>query len=271
VSGLSSRFDRDTAAVPIGDGRYRVEMSPEWSNGIGVNGGFLSATLVTAMQSELSDPERALRTFTVHFLAAPRIGTATVSVKVERLGRGLATLSARLEQEGIPLALALAAFSTPFAGAAEYDDTNFPILATKALLAPPPEGELSPPFLQNFRIHPCVGPDPFSGTGPAMTGGWIELAEPRPLDAALAVALSDSWWPSPFSYVDRRTPAPTIELTVHLRGSLPRPGEPVFCEFSSALMRDGLFEEEGRLRLGDGSLLAQSRQLACLLASRPVG
>jgi hypothetical protein len=270
LSALGTRFDRDTAAVPIGDGRYRVEMSPGWSNGVGVNGGFLSATLVTAMQAELSDPERALRTFTVHFLAAPRFGAATVSVAVERLGRGLATLSARLEQDGAPLALALAAFSSPFAGAAEYDDTDFPLPTAATSLAPPPEGELSPPFLQNFRIDPCIGPAPFSGCGPAITGGWIELAEPRPLDHALAVALSDSWWPSPFSYVDRRMPAPTIELTVHLRGSLPRASEPVFCEFSSALMRDGLFEEEGRLRLGDGSLLAQSRQLACLLLKRPV-
>jgi hypothetical protein len=38
----------------------------------------------------------------------------------------------------------------------------------------------------------------------------------------------------------------------------------VFSEFRSSLMRDGMFEEDGRLRAQDGTLLAQSRQLALL-------
>jgi hypothetical protein len=111
---------------------------------------------------------------------------------------------------------------------------------------------------------PVVGPPPFSGQGPSVTGGWIEVAEPRPLDAPLVVALTDTWWPSPFSYLRRRVPALTIDLTVHVRGALPRPAQPVFCEFRSVLMRDGMFEEDGRVRDQDGALLVQSRQLALL-------
>jgi acyl-CoA thioesterase len=243
-------------------------MPAAWSTGRGVNGGFVAATVVRAMEAELSSPERALRTVTVHYLTAPSLGPATVSVSVERLGRGLATLSARLMQGDRAIALALAAFSPPYEGAAEYDNTAGPLPVAVGPLGPPPDGELSPPFLHNFRISPCLGTPPFAGHGPAHTGGWIELADPRPLDAALIVALADSWWPSPFAYVPGRVPAPTIELTVHLRAPLPSAAAPVCCEFSSTLLREGIFEEDGRLRAADGTLLAQSRQLAYLLPNR---
>ena len=63
--------------------------------------------------------------------------------------------------------------------------------------------------------------------------------------------------------------APTIDLTVHFRSELPPPGasEEDFyvADFSSALSRDGLFEEDGELWSADGTLLAQSRQLALIL------
>jgi hypothetical protein len=261
-------FDRDTAATALGRARYSVTMASGWSTGRGMNGGFVAAVIVHAMESELADPHRALRTLTIHYLDKAEIGPAEVSVRVERLGRGLATLSARLTQAEQTIALALGAFSPPFVGAAEYDDTAPPLPAVAASLEPPPDGELSPPFLHNFRIVRCVGPPAFGGRGPASTGGWIEPVEPHPLDAGLVVALSDAWWPSPFAYVEHRVPAPTIELTVHLRGRLPRPGGPVFSEFSSTLLRDGIFEEDGRLRATDGELLAQSRQLAYLLPRR---
>jgi hypothetical protein len=257
-------FDRDAAVERCGEGRYRAHISANWSNGRSVNGGFVAAILARAMETEIAEPGRSLRSLTVHYVRAPELGEAVVSVCVERKGRGLTTLSARLLEDEIVVAIALAAFSKPFVGAAEYDETGWPMPAPPRSLGSPPSGEVSPPFLHNFRLAPLVGPPPFSGDGPAVTGGWIELAEPRPLDTGLVVALTDTWWPSPFSHVHERVPALTIDLTVHVRASLPRPAQPVFSEFRSSLLRDGMFEEDGRLRAVDGTLLAQSRQLALL-------
>jgi acyl-CoA thioesterase len=259
-----STFDRDTAVERCGDGRYGTTISANWSNGRSVNGGFVAAVLVRAMESEIGEPERTLRSLTIHYLRGPELADADVSVRVERRGRALTSLSGRLIQDGVVVAIALAAFSKPFAGAAEYDETGGQMPAPPRSLGPPPRGEISPPFLHNFRMAPAVGPAPFSGDGPAVTGGWIELAEPRALDTALVVALTDTWWPSPFSHLHERIPALTIDLTVHVRGSLPCPAQPVFSEFRSILMREGMFEEDGRLRAVDGTLLAQSRQLALL-------
>jgi acyl-CoA thioesterase len=257
-------FDRDTAVEGRGDGRYATTISANWSNGRSVNGGFVAAVLVRAMEAEIGEPDRSLRSLTIHYLRGPALADADISVRVERQGRSLTSLSARLIQDDVVVAIALAAFSKPFAGAVEYDETGWPMPAPPSSLGPPPRGEISPPFLHNFRMAPVVGPAPFRGEGPAVTGGWIELTERRALDTALVVALTDTWWPSPFSHLRERIPALTIDLTVHVRALLPCPAQPVFSEFRSSLMREGMFEEDGRLRAQDGTLLAQSRQLALL-------
>jgi hypothetical protein len=67
-------------------------------------------------------------------------------------------------------------------------------------------------------------------------------------------------------------PAPTIDLTVHFRAALPRTPDPDPEELCLARMRgrlihEGFFEEDGHIWAADGTLLAQSRQLAILLPS----
>ena len=103
----------------------------------------------------------------------------------------------------------------------------------------------------------------------ALAGGWIRLAEPRPLDAAVVAALTDAWPPALFSYAEVGAiegGVPTIDLTVHFRASLPPPGaspeEWVLVVFRSRMAREGFVEEDGELWSRDGVLLAQSRQLA---------
>ena len=122
-------------------------------------------------------------------------------------------------------------------------------------------------FARNFRMLPVLGEWPFTSGEEPRTGGWMQLAEDRPLDAALVVALSDAWFPAPFTRLDGPTAAPTIDLSVHIRAALPLEAQPVLAEFSSSTLRDGFFEEDGTLFAADGSLVAHSRQLALLLPS----
>ncbi len=90
------------------------------------------------------------------------------------------------------------------------------------------------------------------------------------LDAPLAAAILDAWFPAPFIRLERPVPAPTIDYTVHFRAPLPEPGaraeDPYLATFRSGLARGGFFEEDGELWSQGGSLLAQSRQLALLLS-----
>ena len=78
-------------------------------------------------------------------------------------------------------------------------------------------------MLQNYRARPALGEPAFSGGAP-YTGAWIRSREPRLLDAPLAAALLDTWFPAPFVRLERPFGAPTIDYTVHFRSPLPPPG-----------------------------------------------
>ena len=79
------------------------------------------------------------------------------------------------------------------------------------------------------------------------------------------MALTDSWPPAVFTTSTAPLAVPTLDLTVHLRAALPRPGDWVLGRFRTRVARAGFLEEDGELWSRDGELLAQSRQLALAL------
>jgi len=232
-------FDRATAAVPVDGaaGRFAVTFDPSFDAPGGPNGGYLAGVVLRAMQASLEGEPRRLRSLTLHYLRPPRPGPGEVEVVAERTGRGLTTLSARVRQ-----------------------GDRLEVLA--------PDEELVP-IAGHFEFRPIFGPAPFGAAGAALTGGWLRLREPRPLDALALVCCADAWWPAPFGRLDGPSPAPTIDLTVHVRADPPIGDHPhVLGRFVSRTARDGFIEEDGELWSADGVLLAQSRQLAILLPGR---
>ena len=260
-------FETDTAVAPAGDGVWAANVSSQWSVPRGPNGGYIAAIVLRALEAEVADPERPPRSLTLHYLRPPAEGPCEVHVTVERTGRTLSSLSARMVQDGRPMVLALGAFSRDFPSAGDY--------ATAAPGVPPadrlhrvPDGAGTFPIAQRVALAPHFGPAPFSGGDEATAGGWLRLAEPRAADAAAVAFYTDAWLPSPFARLTAPAPAPTIDLTIHLRARLPHPamapGDPVLARFRSTTSRDGFFEEDGEIWAPDGTLLAQSRQLAIL-------
>jgi acyl-CoA thioesterase len=254
-------FDRAVTPEALGDGRYRATMDRAWWIVRGPNGGYVAAIIVRAMEAELAAPERQLRSLTVHYPRVPPEGEVEVRVVVERSGRGLSTVSARLVDGDKLIALAIGAFSGTYESPLAYDEAAMPAHAAPAPDPMPPAPDDGPmPFARQWRMAGALGKD-----GRPVTGGWMAPREDHPVDAALLVALADAWVPAPFVVTGQPFAAPTIDLTVHVRAALPRPPEPVLGEFRSTLSRDGFFEEDGRLWAPDGTLLAHSRQLALAL------
>ncbi len=106
-------------------------------------------------------------------------------------------------------------------------------------------------------------------------GAWLGLAEARPIDALALAFFSDALIPAPFMRTAAPSPAPTIDLTIHFRIPLPRVPEPdpqelCFVRIKAGVIHEGFFEEDGVIWAADGTVLAQSRQLAILMAP-PVG
>ncbi|MDX6729915.1 MAG: hypothetical protein QOK49_4720, partial [Baekduia sp.] len=243
-------FERDTAVTPAGDGVWAAGISDQWAVPRGPNGGYIAALVLRAMEAEVADPERAPRSLTLHYLRPPVPGRpAAIHVTVERAGRTLTSLSARLVQEDRTMVVALAAFAADFPTVADYATAPPDVGPPPATLHTVPGGPGVPEIAKRTAMSPQFGPVPMSGGDEALVGGWLRLAEPRVADAAALAFYSDAWLPSPFSRLTVPAPAPTIDLTIHFRTRLPHPGmapdAPVLARFSSSTSHGGFFEEDG--------------------------
>lgn len=263
-------FDDDTALRPLGDGAYEGSISEIWWTPRGPLGGYVMAILLRGMELAMDDPSRQARSLSVHFLRPPQAGPVVVRAAVERSGRSLTSTSARLEQDGKLLALALGASSVPWPGPL-LDDSPMPEVEPPAPAEPHARdlpGAKRPPFMELLVMQGRFGPPPFSGADRAEVGGWLGLREERPVDALAVALLADAWFPAPWPRLKELTPAPTIDMTVHFRAPLPLPPSTLLGRFRTRLVRDGFFEEDGELWAPDGTLVAQSRQLGLLIGTQ---
>jgi acyl-CoA thioesterase len=272
-------FERDTAVhrrgaseQEPGEATFDAVVGDGWKAGRGPHGGYLAAMVLRALVATVDEPRRAPRSLTIHYARAPEPGAVEISTRIERAGRSLSTLSARMHQHGRLVALVVSAFSVPWTGQ-EIDDLPLPDVE-------PPARERqagtaiqfgAPPFTRHLVIQPRFDGMPLSGERrPMQLGAWLGLAEARPIDALSLAFFCDALIPSPYMATGEPGAAPTIDLTVHFRTTMPRTPDPdpyelCFAQVSSKLVHEGFFEEDSVIWAADGTVLAQSRQLAILL------
>ena len=219
----------------------------------------------------VDDPARTPRSLTIHYAASPEAGPVEIHTTIERAGRSLSTLSARMEQAGRVTALALAAFSVPWTAPGanelpmpELGEPDAERRSTPKLFKGAPE------FTKQLVMQPRVGAIPFAGSGaPMRIGGWTGLPEPRPVDALALALFCDAWFPPSFIALDSPAVSPTIDLTIHFRQPISAcdcdPAALCLGVFETRLLHDGLFEEDGVIWAPDGAVLAQSRQLGIIM------
>ncbi|MFI4990572.1 MAG: thioesterase family protein [Solirubrobacterales bacterium] len=292
-------FDRDTAVRELrrneSDERplqveFAADVSPDWRAGRGPHGGYIAAMLMRALIETVADPSRAPRSLTIHYARAPQPGPVSIVTSIERAGRSLSTLSARMEQRGKLITLALAAFSVPWS-APEVLELPMPDVAPADPVrqAGVPLFAGAPPFTRHIVVQGRSDAVPFTGSdAPMEIGAWLGLAEPRAIDPISLAFFSDALFSPPFIRLSDPASTPTVDLTVHFRTALApaaraagggsddgdSPGglplhELCFARFRSGLVQDGFFEEDGVIWAADGTVLAQSRQLGIVMAPAP--
>jgi acyl-CoA thioesterase len=278
---MDTVFDRDTAVRRIdplgaGNGRqptvaFEADIAPGWRAGRGPHGGYLAAMLLRALTATVDDSTRTPRSLTIHYASSPEPGPVRIEVAIERRGRSLSTLSARLSQEGKVMALALAAFSTPWR-APEADALPMPDVAGPDLERrdTPRLFKGAPEFTKQLVMQARVGAMPFVGAEhPMELGGWIALPEPRPLDPLSLTLFADAWFPPSFIALSEPAVSPTVDLTIHFRQPPARMDGPLdgmcLSIFNTRLLHEGFFEEDGVIWAPDGSVLLQSRQLGIIM------
>jgi acyl-CoA thioesterase len=275
------RFDSDSAVALVESSEtegvvtrvFETRIDSGWWIVAGPNGGYLATILLRGMIESVADETRAPRTQTTHFTARAKAGPARVVTRVERSGRSLSTVTARLEQEGRLIAISIGALGTPRQGERPtFQDARQPDVPSPAdVTVPPREDRAAFPFRGRYEMRPTFDREQPDVSGAALTGGWIRLEGERTPDALLVTALADAWPPAVFQKLGRwegGRGVPTLELTTHFRAPDPTsrlaPNSWFLVRFKTRTARAGFIEEDGEIWSEDGTLLAQSRQLALL-------
>jgi acyl-CoA thioesterase len=266
------RFDRDTEVRRLPDGAFEARLDKAWWIVIGPNGGYLAAILLRALAETVGDAERAPRSLTVHYVSPAQEGPVRIATRVERAGRSLSTLSARLEQTGALVAVAVAAFAKP-RPSPEFADLHMPEV-------PPPESlarlvfpaDRFVPMRGQLESRRAFGEASLASSPHALAGGWMRAAEPRLADPPFVALLCDAWPPAVAQHRALASTSPrgmpTVDLTIHFRTPIPRDATPedfYLGVFRSRTLHSGFVEEDGEIWTRRGVLLAQSRQLAMLI------
>lgn len=268
---MTTRFERDTTVTRRDDAIFLATVDPAWSVVRGPNGGYLAAIVLRALTERVGEATRAPRSLTVHFASPADVGMITIVTHLERVGRSLTSCTARVTQADRLVALAVAAFSSPRPGP-EFCDLVPPDVPPPEQLTPRPAPPEAPPIAHRWDTRWAIGRPPVPGAPlarEAVAGGWIRLEEPQSLDAPAITAVTDAWLPPVFGRTDEPLVVPTIDLTVHFRSALPHAGIApdgfLVAVFRTSVAAEGFLDEDGEVWAPDGTLLAQSRQLAAIL------
>jgi hypothetical protein len=207
-------FDEAVAVHSTADPTtYEANLRDEWSSLAGMHGGYACSVAVRAMEAQLDDAPRTLRSLTATFLRATHPGPATVEVETLRTGRRLAVQRAELWQDGTRRVTVQGTFAGSMDGMA-IDRPSLP--------RPDPANRL--PFetgglVKHFDNLHCDLDRRWwpGGDGDlARLSGWIRLKEARALDAALVVLVADVLPPTTFAASATPQGGMTLDLAVTL-------------------------------------------------------
>jgi acyl-CoA thioesterase len=267
---VSSQFDRDLVLHETDrEHTFSGTFHDRWYIDRALHGGHVISAMVRGIEQAVADPQRALRSITIHYVAPAKPGAYEIVNTIDRTGRSLSNVRAQIMQDGKVIASAMAALGTEWPSI-EWNSASMPDV--------PPASEC-PDMLsgtggftnlhRNFTYRRAFGGGIFSGKRLTKSGGWIRLVEPRPLDAALICGLTDTWIPLPFTMFDKPVLFPTIDLTVQLLRSFPIEGndgtEPCFVWHRSDTSQHGYLIQDTEVWSHDHQLLARARQHALLI------
>jgi acyl-CoA thioesterase len=255
-------FDESLALEPISDTRLRGELDREWWIYVGPNGGFLASLCLKALQHVVGDDAQP-RTLTVSFPGRAVAGPVDFEVQLDKRGRTFSFASGRMYQEGKLLSTFLGAFSAARPGLSFVDEPMPDVKMPEDIAEMSPQGPRLE-FTSKFEYRPASDALPFSSSERARGAAWIRFRNERGIDALQIPTVADALFPAVFVKLSVPVGTPTIDLTIHFRSTPPRDYDWLLGVFETKYAIEGFIEEDGWIWARDGTLIAQSRQLALL-------
>lgn len=261
---MTGEFDRETAVVGLGDGRYRARLNGRWDVGDKPNGGYLAAIVARAMVTAGFQPDPL--SLTVHYLRPPATGEVSLAVEQVRAGRAHVTLAARMDQDGTERLRALAVLGDLGRGGGPEVALVEPPRLTPLEEAVPGRPRLPGGVFVSLTERFDLRFDPrtlawASGkpSGRGEIAAWVRFADGREPDPLSLLLVVDALPPAAFD-LGLGGWVPTLELTTHVRAR-PAPGW-LRVRVRTRLVAGGYLEEDAEVWDSRDTLVAMSRQLA---------
>jgi hypothetical protein len=263
VTQIEGALERATAVEELSDGRYRVQLDPDWSVVGMLNGGYLN--LPVARATAQSSPHPHVVAITTDYLSAPAGGEAEIVVDTLKTGKTVAYHRTTLVQNG-----ALTLSASVVTSRLSEQPTDVIAREMPSPLTPPDEcvrvpveipGGLEFGLMRHvdLRVTPEATSAMESVDGSLRATGWVRAADGSPSDLYLALLACDTL-PPVTRTIGRWGWAPTVQLSTYVR-ALPAAGW-LRAYVHGDLVADGWFDEQCTIYDSNDRLVAQSRQLA---------
>lgn len=266
-------FDTATAVTPQGEGRYRLDVDPEWSIGGRTNGGYLLAAATRAVLAELAGPAGAADAADRHpvavtgaFAAPAPAGPARMDVEVLRRGRSTSVARARIVADGADCVEVVVTAGALAPGEPLVAGPRPPALPPRdALVRLPDRGPgFDVPIMRHvdIRLDPAtLGWAAGAPSGEGELRGLVELADGRPADPLALVLVVDALPPATFDVPGLVMGwTPTMQLSAFVR-AVPAPG-PLTVVHRARSIGSGAVDETTDVWDSTGRLVAVGHQLA---------
>lgn len=261
-------FDVLCEPTRLEPGRFRAVFPEGWLQGRGCFGGLVLATLARAVELELDDPRRRIRSVQAELCGPTQAGEATLLVERLRMGSNVSSLAVRLVQGD-----AVQAFATMTVGASRAVTEVAPAGPPPAMprwqdLEPLPIGPpLGPEFAPQFDFR-SAGPFPFSGHPVAESAGFVRPKNPGTRrDAAFVLGCADTWWPSRLTCMAAPRPMATISFALSLvkDPATLDPAEPLFHRGREVSLAEGYTVDVRELWTTQGELVSLNQQTLAII------
>lgn len=259
---MTDDIARVTTPLRLDEGRFAFDVADGWQQGRGAFGGLVLAAMARALEQHVAQPGWPLRALNAEIFAPVTAGPAAIDVETLRRGTGVATLSARLGQEGEVRARATAAFGKPRVTDRESVFVESPSMPRfEDIDVAPIQPPLGPAFAQHLEYRPTSSP---WNRGHQRVEGWIRFREAsRGIGAPEIVALCDSYYPAAWGTEPAPRPMSTLAFTIEIVADLTGLGatDPYFYRAHVAAAHDGFSVEFRELWHARGRLLALNQQV----------
>jgi len=259
---MTSQFINETSLNRESENSWSGQLNENWNIGNIPNGGYLLSVVLRVMQEQVGFEN--LLSVNAHYL---RPGSTNDEARVDstilRKGGTISTSTGSLTQNGKLSLQVLAAF-----GELKNLEDSFPKIQKEPPLIPPPDEcqkrsaenqGIKLPIQQRVDVRIA---ELEQDSERSDLYGWIKFCDSSPVDSLALALFSDAFPPSIFSKLGRVGWVPTVELTVQVR-SIPVEGW-IMGHFFTDDLQNGTMVETGCLWDSEGTLVAQSRQLALI-------